>query len=233
MDRRKTENPERIFSEQQTQPTYGVNTKPLNPWPHWWEASAYPRLASNQPHELTAEKLQSKWSEVFRQRSGPASNEIASTILNRRKDFLESLCHPCYPKYILLRGRIKKLSHQLYGNIMESFSPLVVWKNLVCDLHGHVFIHNDELNIVIITCLAPCPETTPTALPLEEQKSQDIPTVHVATVPGWDSSAILPQSTDWWSDQMTLETSYSGRLQSRWYTTLLYGYNSMRTLIGC
>ena len=47
---------------------------------------------------------------------------------------------------ILLRGRIKKLSHQLYGNIMESFWPLVVWKNLVCDLHGHVFIHNDELN---------------------------------------------------------------------------------------
>ena len=150
MDRRKTKNPERIFSEQQTQPTYGVNTKPLNPWPHWWEASAYPRLATNQPHGLTAEKLQSKRSEVFRQRSGPASNEIASTILNRRKDFLESLCHPCYHKYILLRGRIKKLSHQLYGNIMESFSPLVVWKNSVCDLHGHVFIHNDELNIVII-----------------------------------------------------------------------------------
>ena len=121
---RTEENPERNLSEQrkkqqQTQPTYGVNTKPLNPQPHWWKGSAYPRFATSQPHELTAEKLQSKQSEVFRQRSGPARNEIVSTILNGRKDFLESLCHPCYPKFMLLRGRIKKLPDQLYGNIME------------------------------------------------------------------------------------------------------------------
>ena len=123
---RTEENPEQNLSEQRKKPTTNSTHiwhqhQTTKPPAIWWEASAYPSLATSQSHELTAEKLQSKRSEVFRQRSGPASKEIVSTILNARKDFLESLCQPCYPKFMLLRGRIKKLPHQLYGNIMESF----------------------------------------------------------------------------------------------------------------
>ena len=49
---------------------------------------------------------------------------------------------------MLLGKELKKLPHQLYGNIMESFWPIIVWKNAVCDLQ-----YGSKTQLIRGTCI--------------------------------------------------------------------------------